>query len=196
MIVYVHKRLDTNKIFYVGIGKTKKRAYSRQKRNQYWKNIVSKYGYVVEIVAHFDTWEECCKLEKELITKYGRKDLGRGNLANMTDGGDGLINIIYTKERNDKISKSHKGKKLSQYTKNKLSNSRKGVSFSNEHKLKLSNAHSKAILLIQNGKVLKEYKSIKQAAKELNLHSNGISKVCKGEYSQTGGYVFKYKNDK
>ena len=50
--VYRHRRLDTNKIFYVGISKTKnfKRAYSKNNRNIHWKRIVNKTDYNVEIL--------------------------------------------------------------------------------------------------------------------------------------------------
>lgn len=87
--IYKHIRLDTNEIFYIGIGKQSNRAFSKQRRNKYWKSIVLKYGYKVEIIKEVDTWEEACKLEIELISKYGRKDKGLGPLVNMTDGGEG-----------------------------------------------------------------------------------------------------------
>ena len=87
--IYQHIRLDTNEIFYIGIGKQSNRAFSKQRRNKYWKSIVSKHGYKVEIIKEVDTWEEACKLEIELISKYGRKDKGLGPLVNMTDGGEG-----------------------------------------------------------------------------------------------------------
>jgi len=47
--VYKHIRLDTLEVFYIGIGKEIKRAYSKQRRNKYWNSIVSKHGYKVEI---------------------------------------------------------------------------------------------------------------------------------------------------
>lgn len=34
-IVYTHRRNDTNDVFYVGIGKTKRRPYSYRNRNKY-----------------------------------------------------------------------------------------------------------------------------------------------------------------
>lgn len=95
-IVYQHKRKDNNEIFYIGISKKYDRAYSKKSRNQYWKNIVNKYDYFVEITHENICWEEACVIERYLISFYGRYDLGLGKLVNMTDGGDFSPN--YTKE--------------------------------------------------------------------------------------------------
>lgn len=42
--VYKHIRLDTNEVFYVGIGSgiTYKRAYKVNGRTQFWQNITKK----------------------------------------------------------------------------------------------------------------------------------------------------------
>jgi len=90
--VYRHRRLDTNEIFYVGIGR-ERRPYSKKDRNEHWKNIVSKYGYTVEIIAEDLSKEDACELEVFLISLYGRRDLNKGNLVNLTDGGDGVKGI-------------------------------------------------------------------------------------------------------
>lgn len=91
-IIYQHKRKDTNEVFYVGIGTTINRAYTKKSRNEHWHNIVNKVGYHVEILYEDISWEEACKKEVELIKKYGRMDLKHGSLVNMSDGGDGLHN--------------------------------------------------------------------------------------------------------
>jgi len=72
-----------------------------------WKNVVNKAGYRIEVVYDNINWEEACKKEKELIKKYGRKDIGTGNLVNMTDGGEGAINCKHSKESIDKTINSH-----------------------------------------------------------------------------------------
>ena len=36
------------------------------------------------------------------------------------------------------------------------------------------------------------YYSVREAARQLNIHHSGILKVLNGEYNQTGGYHFKY----
>jgi hypothetical protein len=91
-IVYQHRRLDTSVVFYIGIGKNKKRAYSYYNRNRHWRNIVKKAGYNIEILSENVSWEEACAQEKLLIKQLGRCDLGLGALVNQTDGGDGGMN--------------------------------------------------------------------------------------------------------
>jgi hypothetical protein len=104
--VYRHIREDKNQPFYIGIGSDSNGNYIRansNRRNSFWKLIVSKTKYIVEIIFDDLTWAEACDKEKELIKLYGRKDLGTGILVNLTDGGDGSENLA--KEVKDRISK-------------------------------------------------------------------------------------------
>ena len=109
-IVYQHRRLDTNEVFYIGIGSNKKRAYSKYKRTKLWHNVVNKSGYTVEITHKDILWEEACVIEKYLVSFYGRKDLGLGSLVNLTDGGDGRFGAVISEETKLKMSRSHRGK--------------------------------------------------------------------------------------
>ena len=86
MVVYRHIRLDKNEVFYIGIG-NEKRPYTKKSRNKYWHNIVNKTEYRVDILFDDLSWEEACEKETEFIKLYGRKDLGKGTLVNMSDGG-------------------------------------------------------------------------------------------------------------
>jgi hypothetical protein len=152
-VVYIHRRKDIEdpflNVFYVGIGKYENRSKSKKKRSFYWNNIVSKYGYIIEITHKDICWEEASSIEKYLISFYGRKDLQLGNLVNMTDGGDGSLKHIVSEELKSHLSKINKGKKHSEKSKIKMSESRKGnknhafgKKMSDETKLKLSIAHS------------------------------------------------------
>jgi hypothetical protein len=108
-IVYRHRRNDTNEIFYIGIGKTIKRASSKRNRNIYWNRIVNKYSYSIEIIANELTYEDACELEVFLISEYGRKDLGTGLLVNMTDGGEGIKGFKHSEEFKEKMKTSNNG---------------------------------------------------------------------------------------
>lgn len=133
MFIYQHRRLDTNEIFYIGIGKTKQRAYNKYHRSELWKRVTNKVGYNVEIIAEADTLEEACQIEQYLIKYYGRRDLGLGNLINMTDGGEGFFNGTHSIKSKLKMSLSkkgktspNKGKKMSEEQKIKISKTNKG----------------------------------------------------------------------
>jgi hypothetical protein len=104
--VYRHRRIDTNEIFYVGIGKVKTRPYSKHNRNPLWYNIVNKTDYIVEILYTDLTSDDAKELEMFLISEYGRRDLGTGPLVNMTNGGDGVTSPSI--EARKKIGLKHK----------------------------------------------------------------------------------------
>lgn len=158
--VYTHIRLDTNEIFYVGIGTQDnyKRASRVHNRTNYWNNIVKKCGWKVDIVFDNLTWEDACKIEAELIAKYGRIDLGTGTLVNLTDGGEGTLNRKATEETKQKISKARTGNIThSDETKKKIGIKSKG-------------RNCKKIVNTETGVV---YNSIEDAAKSI-----GISRVA------------------
>lgn len=62
------------------------------------------------------------------------------------------------------------------------------------HMNRMSNLVKKPILQYDlNGKFIKEWESGAIAARELGLHKQNITKVCKGTQNHTGGFTFKYK---
>lgn len=107
--VYRHIRLDKNEPFYIGIGsdETYYRANKKSQRNIHWKRVVAKTDYEIEIIFDDLTWEQACEKEKEFIKLYGRNNYG-GILANITEGGDGTLGHILTKESKEKLSNSIK----------------------------------------------------------------------------------------
>ncbi len=171
MYVYRHIRLDTNKVFYIGIGSRKDRATSKQGRNNYWTNIVNKHGYKIEIIAENLEPDDAKELEIFLISLYGREDLKTGILVNMTDGGDIRQNFITSEETRLKMSRAGKGRTqskewvakrsshfkgvpLSEETKEKLSNAQKGKKASDETKLKLSLFQKNRIYTDEDKKII------------------------------------------
>lgn len=159
--VYRHIRLDTNKPFYIGIGLKSdglfKRAFSK-KRHAFWKSVVNKTAYDVEIIIDELTWEEACQKEKEFIQLYGRIDLNNGTLVNLTDGGDGSSNLILSKNVKEKISNSLKGKsswlgkKHSEETKKKIAEKMKGKSPGNKGKNASDESRLKSSIAMKGNK--------------------------------------------
>ena len=106
---YAHYK-PNGTLFYIGKGKGN-RAWNKKDRNQFWKNIVAKYGQPkVEILAHWDTEEEAFQHEIVLIDCF--KQMGYV-LANLVKGGTGCTGLKHTDEAKRKVSEAHKGKKLS-----------------------------------------------------------------------------------
>src|ERR1035437_9305972 len=109
-----------NEPIYVGKGKN----------NRVWEHFKSTFNHpfvnrlkhmknnnvspVIGIYASMDE-ELALLLEVELISKFGRKDLGKGSLLNLTDGGEGVSGRIYSHSAQARanISKSTKGKIMS-----------------------------------------------------------------------------------
>lgn len=100
--VYRHFRLDIGETFYIGIGSKRKdaqgktqkqllaRAYNKRGRSIFWKRIVTKTDYKVDIIYQSNFVDKVKQKEIEFIAFYGRRDLGLGTLVNMTNGGDGM----------------------------------------------------------------------------------------------------------
>lgn len=66
-----------------------------------------------------------------------------------------------------------------------------------EYNVRKANHSSQEKEIYQIGEydnVIKKYKSIEMASKELNLNPSSISAVCNGRYKTTKGYRFKYVN--
>lgn len=158
--IYRHIRLDKNEVFYIGVG-TKytdkrcpnanpyRRAFLKAPRNPFWKNIVAKTKYEVDIIYESDSYKYIEEKEKEFIKLYGRRELGTGSLCNMTDGGKGQKCVhlrVHSQATKDKMSKSAMGRVFTEEHKEKLRLAKlknpvrywKGKQFSEEHKKGLS----------------------------------------------------------
>lgn len=137
--LYRHIRKDSNTPFYVGIGVSTQRAYSKTHRNAHWKSIVAKTDYRVDILFDEIEYEEAKEKEREFIALYKRKEDG-GYLCNITLGGDGVLGIKHTDEARLKMGAPNKGKTLSDWHKQRISEFQKGKKHSEESKKKMSDS--------------------------------------------------------
>ena len=141
--LYRHIRLDKNEPFYIGIGSKNNydRAYCVKKRNRIWNSIYSTSDIEVEIIVDGLNWEQIKEKEVEFIKLYGRIDNNTGILANLTNGGAGMLGFKFSKSARANMSKAQKLKApVSEETRKKLSLAStnrigpwKGKKFSKEH---------------------------------------------------------------
>jgi hypothetical protein len=192
--VYRHIRLDKNEPFYIGIGSdiAYKRAREKSRRSNLWNKIIAKSDYDVEILIDDITFDGAKLKEIEFIKLYGRIDLGNGTLANLTDGGDGAINRIFTPEHRKKLSLSQLGKEKSEETKYKLRKYRIGIPNSPEARSKISKANKGR----KNSEALMELLINRKGKKNPAFGITGEKcKNFKGfiEVSKDGVYLGKYE---
>ena len=172
-IVYQHIRIDVNEVFYIGIGKEFKRAFNKtNNRSKFWKNIINKTEYKIEILFNDLTWNESCQIEKYLIKYYGRKDLGLGTLVNLTNGGDGTLGHVkrnikpITDEARKRMSDAQKRNGISKEQRDKMNSGFKNMS--EESKLSMSKTQfkPKKVINIETNEI---YNSVKEVSKLFNI---------------------------
>jgi hypothetical protein len=192
-VVYTHTRLDTNEIFYVGIGKPT-RPYSDKNRNKWWKHIINKTDYQVDIIFTNLGWDEACAREITLIKLYGRIDQGNGTLVNMTDGGDGTNGRVVPESEKERLREYWSGRIFSEEHKRKISEASKGKKKSPEH---IRNSYLPRLKTINqlnlDGKFIREWESPRKAEREGGFNNSHIIQVCKGNIRQHKGFKWEYK---
>jgi hypothetical protein len=109
--VYGHYKPNDTIPFNIGKG-CGARAFARTSRNQFWHNIVNRYGLEVRLICTDMDEESAFWLEEHLISAFGRRDLGKGPLVNLTDGGGhinkGRIYSGWSEESNRRRSETMK----------------------------------------------------------------------------------------
>jgi len=200
--LYIHKRLDNNEPFYIGVGtvcrkhlnsiKTTyyQRAYAKGNRNKRWVNIVNKYNYKVEILLESNDYSFIKEEEIRHIKLYGKLNNG-GLLCNITDGGDGVLGNKFWKGRNhkestkNKISQSKLGAKNpmfgKRFTEAHKENHRKGLIghvVSEETRTKISKAQGRKVIDIRTGEV---FDTIGEAAQSLKMKTKTLNAKLTGQ---------------
>jgi hypothetical protein len=195
-IVYNHKIKGTKNIFYVGMGKDIKRAYSKSGRNKDWHDLVNKYGYDIEITHTDIIYEDSLLIERYLIDFY--KSIGV-NLVNKTSGGQGSLNRIISEETRNKISLALKGKKQTDEQKAKYKNRKHPRGMLNKkhkestlqilrEKRKGSlNSSSRKVIDVISGMI---YYTLKDAARDFNINYTQLSEMLNGKRNNNTNLKF------
>ena len=149
-IFYVYEYIrDDGSPYYIGKG-SGNRAFVKHKRGM--PRDTNKIRFIKTNLME----SEALDLEKFLIAKYGRKDLGTGILINMTDGGEGISNpsaitrkklsdakrneSIETKKKRSIAAKNRIRNPMDAETKQKISEKNTGKKRSESTKNKMASA--------------------------------------------------------
>lgn len=201
---------------YVGKAKNfKKRIKQHENEDRFrydtwfyrWLNKQIRLGeaYYVDVleVCEDNIWQEREKYWIKHLRELGYE------ICNMTDGGDGNNNQIFSEESNRKKSQHKIGKPLSKETRKKISDSHKGMKMSEETKKKLREINLgkpcpesvKDFLSKQieqrdlQGNIINTFKSLTEAGKYMDCRKSTISNVLLRKKSRMyKGYIWNYLN--
>lgn len=101
---YIHRRLDSGQVFYVGKG-TRTRGSSSNGRSSHWMRVAEKHGYDIEVIGIWESEAEAFDHERLLISIF--RDLGHP-LVNKTDGGEGASGVVASESTRIKKSEAYK----------------------------------------------------------------------------------------
>ena len=127
--VYAWLRTDGTP-YYIGKGSGNRAFDQSRKMSPTVDRVVILEGNLTEVGAF--------AIERRLIRRWGRKDLGTGILHNRTDGGEGATGARHTILSRLAISKFQTGRKRSEVTKQNMSNAQTGRKKSAEHVEKIA----------------------------------------------------------
>lgn len=203
--VYKHTNISNGKVYIGMTGKTmESRWKSKYPNNPHFNRAIRQYGeslFKHEVIADNLTKDEAELLERKLISEYDSTNPQNG--YNIELGGN--HNGKHSKFTLEKMSKSQKGRVLTEEHRKKISDSlkgrklppnmvearrkrmignayTKGVSLSEEHKKKISEScigkGGKKVVCINDGNI---YDTITEAAKTYDLKRHSVLNICRGK---------------
>lgn len=222
--VYIHTNKENNKC-YIGITAqsilNRWKNGNGYKSQKLFYRAIQKYGwnnFEHIIFAENLSKEKAYETEIALIALYKTNDRSHG--YNISNGGEKTtLGMKLSNEARKNMSDSHKGKKQpkelvkkrtlkisgtnhwlygkhwDETTKEKMRNAKLGKKQSKNQIENAAKSRWKQIECIEIGEI---YPSVKEAAKKLGLRRNVISEAARGKNGRksTGGYHFRYLNDK
>ena len=205
--------------FYIGKGTLGRMYHSmfdkRTFKSNKIKSIKNKGGEVIKYKIYENLGNlEALELEKVVISKIGRRDLGNGPLTNQTDGGDGRLTSPHTEETKRKISESRKLLNLhiphTEDTKEKLRKINQGENnpmYGRSHTEEVKESHSLRVSGINHpmfGKThneetiekIKENRNKSVNQEKLNIKSSEFNSKSILQYSLDGILITEFKSIK
>lgn len=143
MQYYAYVYRDGSIPIYVGKGQGR-RAYHHLKRTDHhplvYKLRKMEHAPHIDIIPAIDE-NHALFLEECLIEIFGRKDLGKGTLLNMTNGGEPNNGYIPTEAHRKRMSEVMAGRKLSEATIAKLKIAKRDISDDTRRKMSTAQSH-------------------------------------------------------
>lgn len=220
--LYLHRTLNGIPI-YIGIGtkfygdnENLKLKYSRayaSTRNIFWKRVIKKYGFIVEILLESNDYEFIKQQEIHFIKLFGRVDKKEGTLCNLTDGGEGVLGKVYTDTDLKNISNGQKKRfanpseqdiihlqELYSRTSERMKGNtyRKGCSLTKDQKdnlctHRIAKLSKRVIQKDLEGNFIKEWYTTVEAAAFYNVTYKAIWKACK-QGDKVKKFIWEFKN--
>lgn len=203
----IYKLIDprTNEIRYVGrtvqtlSNRLRKhlKAIDKSHRTNWIKSLLIKgIEPKIELICETNTFENCCELERFYILKH--KKLGF-KLVNMTDGGEGSIGFKHSDETIIKLKKiATKRAENKDYIESLRTHGLKQWEDKTEQE-KIDNilnqkGRRNIKQLTMDGKLIKEFISLREIERELGYFRANISPCLKGIFKQAYGFIWKYSS--
>jgi hypothetical protein len=221
-IVYAHVRPDTGKIFYVGKGTLKRLKHRANRNPHWHNIVNKCGGFDAIILHDGLTEPEAFRLEidqiktlrlsgaelcnmtdggdgisgfkfsdetklKMSLTRKGRPAPNKGKRASAEARENmrrAAIGKVFSDEHRARLRKK-RTQPVSKETRDRISKALTGKSLSSEHVAKMS----KKIVCLDTGVI---YKSVRDASLSLGVWPASVSRVCRGQLGQTGGYRFAF----
>jgi len=181
------------------LGFTTQNPYLYRGSGKYWKSHLNFHKIKSSEIATtilFQTYS---------VNRLKKKGLYYSSLWNVKDskefanlipenGQSSVLGHKWSDERKKKFSMYKTGSKMSDETKIKIRNSRLGKKLSKKSRLKVGLAISKHILQFDKDlNFIKEWSSVTEASKTLNLSRTSISMNLINKQKSSGGFIWKYK---
>jgi len=180
--------------------KSKLKNYKRN-HNYNWITSVLAKGYEVLImeldsiiIENDEPWEWLESYWISQIKTWGFR------LNNLTSGGDGNKNQHFSRESIEKRAEKIRGIPRDEETKRKISEALTGKNLSDTHiesirKTVVAKQGKPVNQYTLDGKFVKEWSCIAEAARFYKVDSTSMSRCCKGIFKKSAGFVWKFKNE-
>ena len=188
MAYLVYKHTTPSGKTYIGI--TNRTAEERWKNgkgylnNKHFMSAIEKYGWdniTHEIIACDLSAQDAWNMEQNLIAKY-KSNIREYGYNHSVGGEHGFLGGHQSEQTKKKISEAGKGRKPSEKSYQRI--------------IEWGKSRRKPICIYNiNGEFLATTDSIVAAEELTGVHNSLITACCKGKYSQSSDFIFKYADD-